>query len=152
VRQKGVVFRTTLTTKECADVFRGAAKSARGLNAKIGELGAKIAGNDNSGFFTPTFEPSPFAAVDNETVPSFAVGVFIGKFGAGAQGAGTAVHMYVDEAPDTREVQIVSPHTLTGGMRSGRFVRKFFGFFRDADPQLDIVDGNVNVSSGAGAL
>ena len=150
MRQKGVVFRTTLTTKECADLFRIGAGSARRLNAKIGELGAKLAGNDNSGFFTPTFEASPFAAVDNETVPSFAVGVFIGKFSAGAQGAGTAVHMYVDEEPEAREVQLVSPHTLTGGMRSGRFVRKFFAVFRDADPALDVLDGNVDVSDGVG--
>ncbi|HUC14472.1 MAG TPA: hypothetical protein VMS00_08470, partial [Acidimicrobiales bacterium] len=107
--QKGVVFSTKLTTKECAEVFRQAAESARGLGAKMAGLGVKITGHDESGFFTPKFD-SPFAALDG--VPDFAVGVHILKFAGGAKGAGTTVHMYVDEGGEHRNVQIVSPHTL----------------------------------------
>jgi hypothetical protein len=75
--QKGAVLSTTLTTKECADLFRQAAGNARGLTAKFGELTAKVAGNDQSGFFTPSFN-SPFAGIDG--VPDFAVGVYVGKW------------------------------------------------------------------------
>jgi hypothetical protein len=138
--QKGVVFSTTLTTKECADRFRQAAGNARGLTAKFGELTAKVAGNDQSGFFTPTFD-SPFAGIDG--TPDFAVGIYIGKWVNGASGAGTAIHMYVDEDGDLRNVQIVSPHTLTGATRSARFARKFLEAFQAADPKLQIQDGNI---------
>ncbi len=106
----------------------------------IGEFAAKLRGNDNSGFFTPTFH-SPFAAVDG--VPDFAVGVYIGKFIGGGDGAGTVLHMYVDESGDRRDVQIVSPHTLTGGMRSARLARKIFDAFQAADPGLVVTNGNI---------
>jgi hypothetical protein len=140
MRQKGVVFSTALSIAQCADVFRQAAASARGAGAAIGEFAAKLRGNDNSGFFTPTFD-SPFAAVDG--VPDFAVGVFIGKLIGGGDGAGTAVHMYVDENGDRRDVQIVSPHTLTGSLRSARLARKILDAFRVADPRLVVTDGNI---------
>lgn len=74
--QKGVVFLTTMTTTECADVFREAVRRSRGLGAMIGEFAAKVAGNDQSGFFTPSFD-SPFAGIDG--TPDLAVGVHIGK-------------------------------------------------------------------------
>jgi hypothetical protein len=51
--------------------------------------------------------------------------------------------MYVDDAGDTRSVQIVSPHTLTGGMRSAKFARKFLEAFQAADPALQVQDGNI---------
>lgn len=138
--QKGVVFTTSLTTKQCADLFRQAAGNAHGLGAKVAELSAKAMGNDQSGYFTPKFD-SPFAALDG--TPDFAVGIFMGKMLAGASGAGTAVHMYVDEDGDHRSVQIVSPHTLTGGMRSARLARKFLEAFESADANLKITDGNI---------
>ena len=140
MRQEGVVFATRLSTKECADVFRQAARSARGLGARSGEFAAKVMGKDQSGFFTPSFD-SPFAGVDG--VPDFAVGVHVGKFVGGGTGAGTTIHMYVDEAQNNRRVQIVSPHGLTGGARSRRFVLKFLKAFQEADPNLSLTDGNV---------
>jgi hypothetical protein len=140
MRQEGVVFSTRLSTKECADVFRQAASAARGFGARVGEFGAKVRGRDQSGFFTPDFD-SPFSGVDG--APDFAVGVHIGKFVNGASGAGTTIHMYIDEAQNGRSVQIVSPHGLTGGGRSGRFVLKFLEAFQAADPNLSLTDGNV---------
>jgi hypothetical protein len=140
VRQKGIVFSTNMTTKECADLFRQAAQSSRGLGAMIGEFAAKVAGNDQSGFFTPNFD-SPFAGIDG--VPDLAVGVHIGKWMNGASGSGTTMHMYVDDGGAHRSVQIVSPHTLTGGMRAAKFVRKFFDLFRAADPNLQVEDDNI---------
>ena len=139
--QKGVVFTTSLSLKDCANIFRHAAQSSRGAKAKMVEMGARAAGNhDAVGFYTPRFD-SPFAAVDG--VPDFAIGFNVIKFMGGARGNGTHVHMYVDEKGSTRDVQLISSHGLTGGMRSGRVVSAFFEHFQAADPRLRVTDGNV---------
>jgi hypothetical protein len=139
--QKGAVFRTTLSVAACADVFRAAGEGARGVKARMLEVGAKLAGNgDRTGYYTPTFD-SPFAAVDG--TPDFAVGLNILKFSAGAQGNGTHVHMYVHDNGDTREVQIVSHHGITDGRRSARIVRRFLDHFQSADRRLELTDGNI---------
>jgi hypothetical protein len=141
VRQKGIVFTTELTVKQCADVFRRAAGDARGLNAKLTEVVAKAKGNgDLVGFYTPTWD-SPFAAVDG--VPDFAVGINILGPMHGANGPGTPVHMYVDDRGDRREVQLVSAHGLTGAVRSARLTRKVFDCFEATDPRLTVTDGNI---------
>lgn len=139
--QKGVVFKTSLSMKQCADVFREGADSARGITARMSEIGAKAIGNGEvTGFFTPTFD-SPFASIDG--VPDLAVGIIVLKFGGGAKGNGTPVHMYADERGDHRDVQIVSKHGLTGGMRSARLARKFLEQFQLADPNLQVAEGNL---------
>lgn len=139
--QKGVVFTTTLTVKDCANVFRTAGDSVRGGLAKMLEVGAAVAGHgDRTGYYTPTFK-SPFAAVDG--VPDYAVGVNILKFSAGAQGNGTHVHMYVDDEGDTRTVQLVSQHGLLDGGRSAKLTRKFLEQFQAADRRLQVTDGNI---------
>ncbi len=140
MRQKGVVLRTTLSTRECAEVFKQASGRARGPLARVGELAAKVGGNDNSGFFTPSFD-SPFDSLNRQ--PDFAVGIFIGKFSGGGQGAGRAVHMYVMEDDSHRHVEIVSPHTLTGGMQAARLVRIYSDAFQKADDHATVVDGNI---------
>jgi hypothetical protein len=139
--QKGVVFSTSLSVKECADTFRQGASGARGLNAKFTEVIAKVKGNgDLTGFYTPEFN-SPFASVDG--VPDFAVGINMLGPMHGANGPGVPVHMYVDERQGQREVQIVASHGLTGGMRATRLASKVFEHFREADPQLEVTDGNL---------
>lgn len=140
--QKGVVFTTTLTVKDCANVFRTAGDSVRGGGmAKMLEAGATVAGHrDRAGYYTPTFN-SPFAASDG--VPDYAIGVNILKFSAGAQGNGTHVHMYVDDEGGTRTVQLVSKHGITDGGRSAKFTRKFLERFQAADRQLRVTDGNL---------
>jgi hypothetical protein len=139
--QKGVVFTTSLSVKECANVFRDAADSARGVKGKLFEAAAKGMGNgDATGFYTPNFD-SPFAAVDG--TPDFSVGINILKFMGGGQGNGTHVHMYVDDRGEARSVQLVSRHGLTGGMRSASLTRKFLDQFQTADSTLRITDGNL---------
>lgn len=139
--QKGVVFTTALTVKECAGVFRTAGDSARGGIGKLREFGAKTQGHgDNIGYYTPTFD-SPFAAVDG--VPDFAIAVNILKFSMGSPSAGTHVHMYVDDGHDTRTVQLVSTHGLMDGGRSARLTRQFLEQFQAADRRLKITDGNL---------
>lgn len=139
--QRGIVFTTGLSVKECANVFRTAAEASRGAKAKFSEMAAKMAGNSETvGFYTPTFD-SPFASIDG--VPDFSIGFNALKFSAGAQGNGTHIHMYVDDQGDTRSVQIVSKHGITGGARSGRFVSKFFEQFQAADRGLRVTEGNI---------
>jgi hypothetical protein len=139
--QKGVVFTTSLSLKQCTDVFRRGAESARGLNARFTEAIAKVKGNgDMTGFYTPSFD-SPFASVDG--VPDFAVGINILGPMHGANGPGIPVHMYVDEQQKHRSVQLVSRHGLTGGPRSARLTRKFLDEFRAADPHLRVDEGNI---------
>jgi hypothetical protein len=123
---------TTLTVKECADVFRTGAAQARGIGSVLGGMGAKLTGKDNSGFFTPTND-SPFASLDDDP-PDFMVGVFVPKFAAGAQGNGTAVHMYVWDRGTTRAVELYSPHGMGGGMHARKLVTKVTDAFTDADP------------------
>jgi hypothetical protein len=139
--QKAVVFSTTLTIKDCANLFRAAGDSARGGWGKMHEAAATVMGNGNmKGYYTPTFD-SPFAAADG--VPDYAVGVNILKFNGGGQGNGTHIHMYVDDGGATRSVQIVSRHGLLDGGRSTKFVKRFLDQFQSADRQLRITDGNI---------
>jgi hypothetical protein len=139
--QKVVVFTTTLTVKDCANVFRAAGDAVRGGGmAKLFEAGATVAGNkDRTGYYTPSFD-SPFAG---SGVPDYAIGVNILKFSAGAQGNGTHVHMYVDDEGDIRNVQLISKHGFTDGGRSAKFTRKFLEQFQAADQQLRVTDGNL---------
>lgn len=139
--QKGVVFATTLTLKDCANVFRATGDSVRGTRARLLEAGAKLAGNgDRTGYYTPAFN-SPFAAIDG--VPDFAIGLNVLKFSAGAQGNGTHVHMYVDDGGATRTVELASGHGLLDGGRSAKLVRKFLEQFQAADRELRVTDSSV---------
>lgn len=139
MRLKAVSFTTERSLVQVRDRFHDAAKEARGIGAKIGEMAAKTTGKDESGFFTPTFD-SPFSTGDS---PDFAVGVHIGKLLNGAQGSGTTIHLYVNDDGGTRTVQIVSPHSMTGGMRSAKFVRRFLESYQEWDARLQVVEGNV---------
>ncbi|MFG1808381.1 hypothetical protein [Streptomyces sp. NPDC049040] len=124
---------TTLTVKQCAEVFREGASQARGIGSMLGGIAAKVAGNDQSGFFTPT-DNSPFAALDDDP-PAFSVGALIPKFSAGAQGNGTAIHMYVWDRGATRAVELFSPHGIGGGMHASKLVTKVGAAFEAADPR-----------------
>jgi hypothetical protein len=138
--QKGVVFTTSLSTKECADLFREGWQSTRRVTARVTEVLDKVTGQGLADFYTPTWD-SPFAAIDG--VPDFSVGVqVLGGIG-GVRAGGTPIHMYVFDRPDEREVQLVSTYTITGGTGAARVVRRFFEQFRTADPELSVTDGNV---------
>jgi hypothetical protein len=139
--QKGVVFTTILTVKDCANTFRGVGDSIRGGGmAKLLDAGATAAGHrDRTGYYTPTFD-TPFASGG---APDYAIGINVLKFSAGAQGNGTHVHMYVDDKGDRRDVQLVSKHGLTDGGRSAKLTRRFLEQFQITDRQLRITDGNL---------
>jgi hypothetical protein len=91
-----------------------------------------VTGKDQSGYFTPT-DDSPFSSLDDDK-PDFSVGVMIPKFNAGAQGNAAALHMYVWDRGESREVHLLSPHNLGGGMHASRLVGKAVEAFQAADP------------------
>ncbi|HEV7527315.1 MAG TPA: hypothetical protein VGO29_00270 [Solirubrobacteraceae bacterium] len=144
--QKGVVFTTTMTTRQCGDVFKKAAGAAQGKFGKAMELIPKAAGGTaglmQAGFYEPTFN-SAFDALDER--PTFAVGTQIYGVATAARSGGTPFHMYVFDRSQYREVQLVSAHGLTGGGGSRRVVEKALEVFQDADPALTVSDGNISV-------
>lgn len=139
--QKGIVFETRLSIRECSHVFRDAGDSARNPGVRALEIAAKLAGNDDTiGYYTPQFQ-SPFSVI--EKIPDYAVGVNILKFNAGAKGNGTHVHMYVDDRGSGRVVEIVVKCGMLDGYRSTRLTRRFFELFKKADNEIRRIDGNI---------
>jgi len=139
--QKGVVFTTALTIKQCTEVFRHAADGTRGVIGRLTEVTAKVSGQgDMVGFYTPTFD-SPFAGVDG--IPDFSVGYNVLSLAGGLRAGGTPIHMYLNEKAGRREAQLVSKYTITGGMGAARVVRKFLDQFRAADPTVHVDQGNI---------
>jgi hypothetical protein len=136
---KQAQLNTTLTLKQCAEAFRVGAQKARGVGSMLGGAAAKVMGNDQSGYFTPTND-SPFASLDDNP-PDFTVGVFVPKFGGGGTGNGTAVHMYVWDRGTTRSVELYAPHGLTGGMHARKLVDRVSEAFTEADPGVRVTAG-----------
>jgi hypothetical protein len=142
--QEGVVFRTSMTTRQCRDVFKKAAGAANGKFGKAMELipkaGGGTAGLMQAGFYEPTFD-SPFDARDGR--PTLAVGTQIYGLATAARSGGTPLHMYVFDRSDHREVQLVSAHGVTGGGGSRRVAQKALAQFQSADSELQISEGNI---------
>ncbi|WP_329254838.1 hypothetical protein OG223_29130 [Streptomyces sp. NBC_01478] len=130
---------TTLTVKQCAEVFRIGAAGARGVGSVLGGAAAKLMGNDVSGYFTPTND-SPFSSLDDDQ-PDFTVGAYVPKFSGGGQGNGTAVHMYVWDRGATRTVELYSPHGIGGGMHARKLITKVSDAFTEADPRVRVTAG-----------
>ncbi|MBY8341627.1 hypothetical protein LXH13_32430 [Streptomyces spinosirectus] len=136
---KQAQLKTALSVKQCAEVFRTGAQSARGVGSVLGGVAAKVMGNDLSGYFTPDND-SPFAALDDDP-PDFSVGVFVPKFSGGGQGNGTAIHMYVWDRGTTRTVELFAPHGIGGGMHARKLVTKVAEAFTGADPGAQVATG-----------
>jgi hypothetical protein len=150
VAQKGVVFLTAMTTKQCGEAFKKAAGAAQGTVGKALELIPKAAGGTaglmQAGFYQPTFD-SAFDALDEP--PTFAVGTQIYGLATAARSGGTPLHMYVFDRSRHREVQLVSAHGLTGGGGSRRVIEKALTVFQAADPALRVTDGNISTQPSA---
>jgi hypothetical protein len=136
MRQKDCTLATQLSVKECAEAFKKGAADARTFGAKVGGVIAKLNRSDNSGFFTPK-DNSPFSELE-EDKPAFAVGVFIPRFANSAHGNVSAIHMYVWDRGDFREVVVMSPHTFGNGSLAKRQVKHVTNALRAADPNLEI--------------
>jgi hypothetical protein len=150
VAQKGVVFETAMTTRQCGEVFKKAAGVAQGTFGKAMELIPKAAGGTaglmQAGFYQPTFD-SAFDALDES--PAFSVGTQIYGLATAVRSGGTPLHMYVFDRSRHREVQLVSAHGLTGGGGSRRVVEKALAVFRATDPTLRVTDGNISTQPSA---
>lgn len=139
--QKGVVFSTALSIKQCTEVFRHAAEGTRGLIGRLTEVTAQVSGQGEMvGYYTPTFD-SPFDAVDG--TPDFSVGYNVLSLAGGLRAGGTPIHMYLNEQKGRREAQLVVKHGITGGTGAARVVRRFLQQFQAADPTVHIDQGNI---------
>ena len=128
----GHEFRTKLEPSQCEEIFRTATQRSRGLSAKLGGLAAKVAGNDQGGFFTPTAIALPSA----NGQPDFSVGVWIERMSAGAKGSGYGVQMHVWDEGSTRLVNLFAPGGLTAIHKPKQLIRKFTQTFQEADPSI----------------
>ncbi len=137
--RKEALVHTSLSTKQCAELFQQAVEKSRGIGSRLGGFAAQMTGKDQSGYFTPT-DDSPFSSLDDDK-PDFSVGVLIPKFNAGAQGNAAALHMYVWDRGESREVRLISPHSLGGGMHASRLVGKAVDAFQVADPSSRVSVG-----------
>lgn len=133
---KRAAARTEMSVQECAQVFQAAVTKGRGIRSHIGGMAAKVAGSDESGFFTPR-DDGPFAALDTDP-PAFTIGCNIPKMTNSAAGACNTIHMYVWDRGNHREVEFYSPHGMLGGGSSAKLVRKAISRFQEADPKLDV--------------
>ncbi|MBR7827174.1 hypothetical protein KDK95_12725 [Actinospica sp. MGRD01-02] len=146
MRQKGVVFTTTLDIPALANVFKGTGEAAMGGVRRVLKVAPRLTGaGDKIGFYTPKFDPV-WSGVQEQ--PDFAVGVNILKFGPGfapgsGPGDGTHVHMYVKNNGNARNVELVAQHGMTDARLATKLVSRFLDSFRAADPGLRINESNI---------
>jgi hypothetical protein len=115
MRDLRIELQTTKTVKECAETFRGAVQASYGgvrkLHRAAGMLRGAITGGDDTGgieFFTPN--SSPFDSATGE--PAWKAGAFVPGFSKMYGASKMAVHIYVVDQGDKREVQLVGPYGM----------------------------------------
>lgn len=124
-----VRLESTLSPGELGRCFESTARSRHSVG---GRIGAAVRGG-GSGF--ELFEPDRdvFDALDDDP-EDFAVGVFIPTL-TGTSGGTVAVHMYVWDRADHREVRLVSPHgRISGATKSRRALEHFVEAITARDP------------------
>jgi hypothetical protein len=124
-------IRTTLLTKELADIFR---QSTGSLLSLSGRFAGRVRGQQAE-YFVPR-EDSPFSVLDDDP-PTFAVGVSLPKYFGGGGGLIT-VHMYVRDRGDHREVALISPYTFGGKTSANDGAMRVVEAFRAADAALEV--------------
>jgi hypothetical protein len=133
---KSATASSNMSVEDCGQAFQMAVSRSRGIRSQMGGLVSKVAGHDNSGFFTPT-DNSPFSAVDSNK-PTFMVGCNIPKFTNSAGGNVATIHMYVWDKGTHRDIEFYSPHGLMGGGSAAKLVRKILAGFQQSDPNLSV--------------
>jgi hypothetical protein len=118
--EKSVEFKTSLSTKECAQRFQSGIVNGRGISSKIGGLTATLIGGKGLNFYTPR-DDSPFAAADDDP-PAFSVGVAVPK-AYGAHANGTNIHMSVWERESHRDIVLWAHHSLAGGAHADQLIQ-----------------------------
>lgn len=135
--EKAVRVRTSLSVKECAEIFRHAPQQLMSGAAKFQGFLAKVQGGVfTADFFTPQ-ESGPFAALDDDR-PAFSAGTWI-RNGASPTNP-TELHMYVWDRGSGREVLVIAGHGLvTGFTHAQRLVAQVADMIRrdDSGAQVD---------------
>jgi hypothetical protein len=132
---KSQKINTKLSVRELRAIFQEAGSAQLGVGKKLIGVWANARGMGNHGFYTPTVD-SPSAVL--EELPTFMVGIGIPKVSAGAAGNVNHVHMYVWDRGDHREVELFTPHGLTGGAFADQRLAKFVPFFTAKDPSAEV--------------
>lgn len=132
MRDLRMEFQTTKTVPECAETFRDAVKASYGGGRKLmratGLLrGAMMGGDDVGGieFFTPG--SSPFDSVTGQ--PTWKAGAFVPGFSKMYGASKMAVHIYVVDRGDNREVQLVGPYGMGDRGSTERLMQAIAGRF-----------------------
>jgi hypothetical protein len=115
MRDLRIEFQTNRSVKECAETFRGAVQASDGgmrkLHRAAGMMrGVPMGGDDACGleFFTPN--SSPFDSVTGQ--PTWKAGAFVPGFSKMYGASKMAVHIYVADRGEKREVQLVGPYGM----------------------------------------
>lgn len=129
---------TQLTVEQAAQVFRETGeKFITGYAKTLGAL-ASIYGHQTNGFFTPDFSNDPFAALAE--APTFTIGVARAKYAIGGArtGEADAVHMYVFDGEDSRELDFYSPHGMFSTGAAVKRLALFVDAVRARDPHAQV--------------
>ena len=138
--EKTANISTSMTVKECADLFRSSPPKLMSGTAKLQGLFAKASGGVfTADFFTPR-DTGPFAGLE-EDPPTFTAGTFI-RNGAAAANP-TELHMYVWDRGDQRQVAVVADHGLmTGAVHAKRLVTQLADMFKAQDARALVKFGD----------
>lgn len=123
-------IRTTRSVDECEDIFcRVAEELMNAGSARVGRLVSRIAGNDDSGFFTPT--ESDLMGRDPDP-PDLTIGVNLPKMAGAAQGATKTVQMYVWDRGEWRDVEFYGPMSRLWNSDTRSGTKAALGTFAEA--------------------
>lgn len=133
MRDARIEFRTTQTVEQCARTFREAIEASYGGGRKLvraaGILrGALMGGSADPGgleYFTP--DSSPFDSLSGG--PAWQAGVWVPGYSKLTGPSRMAVHIYVVDHGDKREVQLVGPHGVGDKGSTERLLKSIAGHF-----------------------
>lgn len=127
MQESRIDLKTSKTVKECASTFRQAVTTSYGAGRKLARAASMLRGSDVGGieFFTP--KSSPFSSVDGETI--WSAGAFVPGHNLMTGATRMAVHIYVVDRGDSREVQLVGPRGFGDKASTERLLRAIAGHF-----------------------
>lgn len=127
MQESRIDFKTNKTVKECANAFRQAVTTSYGAGRKLARAASMLRGSDTGGieFFTP--ESSPFSSLNGET--AWSAGAFVPGHNLMTGATRMAVHIYVVDHGDSREVQLVGPRGFGDKGSTERLLRTIAGQF-----------------------
>ena len=132
MRESRIDIQTTKSVQECARTFREAAEESytggrrflAGLNKAVGTaLGQPTMGGLE--YFTPS--SAPFDSVDGG--PAWQAGVLIPGYNKVRGARKMAVHIYVVDLGDKREIQLVGPYGIGDKASTDRLLQSIASHF-----------------------